>query len=132
MTIRRISAIILIMSQEVFIYLDDSGTLHDRSEGQYFVYAGYFFLSKKEKDAALAKYRSAVKKVNPDTDKELKAFGTLGKTKRFLNSALKDCESFSCVVDKKEYTHLLWLQKSRSIDTKITVLRELPKQKLST
>lgn len=101
------------MSQEVFIYLDDSGTLHDRSEGQYFVYAGYFFLSKKEKDAALAKYRSAVKKVNPDTDKELKAFGTLGKTKRFLNSALKDCESFSCVVDKKRvYPSIMASKKS--------------------
>lgn len=87
------------MFQEVYIYLDDSGTLHANAEGQYFVYAGYIFLSHKEKDAALAAYRAAAKRCNPAKD-ELKAYGAKGKTKRYLVSILKEYESLSCVVDK--------------------------------
>lgn len=49
------------MIQEVFIYLDDSGVLHKNEPNRFFAYAGYVFLSQKEKDRALAKYRAAVK-----------------------------------------------------------------------
>lgn len=89
------------MDQEVFIYLDDSGTLHDNAAGEFFAYAGYIFLSKKEKDAALVKYRAAVKRLNKTPEKEFKAYGARGKDKRYLVSILKEHESFSCVVDKK-------------------------------
>lgn len=100
------------MSQEVFIYLDDSGVLHNNANGQYFVYAGYIFLSKKEKDYALVKYRAASKKINAG-DGELKAFGTSGKNKRFLLSNMQKFESFSCVVDKNRvYSQIMGNKKS--------------------
>lgn len=100
------------MTQEVFIYLDDSGTLHKNAAGQFFVYAGYVFVSKREKDKALAIYRAAARQCNK-TGKELKAFGTKGKTKRFLVSALREFESFSCVVDKRRvYPYIMNNKKS--------------------
>jgi hypothetical protein len=101
------------MDQEVFIYLDDSGTLHDNAAGEVFVYAGYIFLSKREKDAALAKYRAAVRRLNKTPEKEFKAYGARGKDKRYLVSMLKNYESFSCVVNKKRvYESIMSSKKS--------------------
>jgi len=101
------------MNQEVFIYLDDSGTLHDNAAGHFFVYAGYIFLSKKEKDSALARYRAAVRRLNKTPEKEFKAYGARGKDKRYLVSILKEYESFSCVVDKERvYKSIMSSKKS--------------------
>lgn len=112
MIILTTSVIIKSMTQEVFIYLDDSGTLHKHASGQYFIYAGYIFLSQKEKDKALAIYRAAAKKCNPSKE-ELKAYGTKGKTKRYLVSILREYESFSCVVDKNRvYSSIMDNKKS--------------------
>lgn len=86
--------------QEVLIYLDDSGVLHTNATGRFFVYAGYLFLSSKDKDFALAKYRAAVNRVRKRPDCEIKAHLTKGKTKRYLNSQLFNYESLSCLVDK--------------------------------
>ena len=99
--------------QEIYFYLDDSGVLHPNSREQFFVYAGYIFLSHKEKDHALCSYRKASRKVNPTPESELKAHGAKGKTKRYLNSILKDYESLSCVVDKhRVYTNIIKDKKS--------------------
>lgn len=99
--------------QEIYFYLDDSGVLHPNSREQYFVYAGYAFLSHKEKDRALCSYRRASRKVNPHPDQELKAHGAKGKTKRYLNSILRDYESLSCVVDKHRiYSNIIKDKKS--------------------
>lgn len=87
------------MIQEVFIYLDDSGVLHKNEPNRFFAYAGYVFLSQKEKDHALAKYRAAVKN-SRKSNKELKAFNASNGQKRYLLSTMKQFESFSCVVDK--------------------------------
>ena len=117
------------MAQEVFIYLDDSGTLHKHANGQYFIYAGYILLSKKEKDKALSTYRSAVKKCN-HSNEELKAFGAKGKTKRYLVSALKDCESFSCVVDKNRVYSSIMDNKKSIHRYKDYCIKRATKQKL--
>ncbi len=106
-----------VMAQEIFFYLDDSGVLHKNAEERYFVYAGYVFLSKKEKDSALAKYRWAVRKVKRDDDgekdDEIKAFRAKIKTKRFLVTQLKNFESVSCIVDKSRvYESILSAKKS--------------------
>lgn len=99
--------------QEIYFYLDDSGVLHSNSNEQFFVYAGYVFLSHKEKDRALCAYRRASKKVNPAPSTELKAHGAKGKTKRYLNSILKDYESLSCIVDKhRVYSKIINSKKS--------------------
>lgn len=99
--------------QEVFIYLDDSGVLHNNSNNRYFIYAGYFFLSKKEKDRALATYRAAVNRVNKHPETELKAYGAKGKTKRYLVSTLGNYESFGCIVDtRRVYPTIMHNKKS--------------------
>jgi hypothetical protein len=102
------------MSQEIFIYLDDSGVLHRNSKEQFFVYAGYIFLSKKDKDRALAKYRHAAKVLQGDSNNEMKAHILSKANKRSLLSQLSDCESFSCVVDKKRIYDLI-LDNKKSI-----------------
>lgn len=99
--------------QEIYFYLDDSGVLHPNSHEQFFVYAGYVFLSHKEKDRALCDYRRATRQVNPTSDIELKAHGAKGKTKRYLNSILQNYESLGCVVDKhRVYTNIIKDKKS--------------------
>lgn len=99
--------------QELYFYLDDSGVLHPNSHELFFIYAGYVFLSHKEKDRALCAYRKAAKRINPHPTTELKAHGAKGKTKRYLNSVLKEYESFSCVVDKSRiYPNILNNKKS--------------------
>jgi len=102
--------------QEYLVYLDDSGVLHKNAAGQFFIYAGYIFLSKKEKDAALANYRSAARQVRQSlriASQEAKAYVLSGKQKRFLNSRLAQYESFSCVVDKtRVYESILNNKKS--------------------
>ncbi|MCL2094553.1 DUF3800 domain-containing protein [Candidatus Saccharibacteria bacterium] len=90
------------MSQQIFIYLDDSGVLHRNSDEQFFIYAGYVFLSKREKDKALALYRNAAKKLQATRHQEIKAHGLKGSNKKFLLSRLSNYESFSCVVNKSK------------------------------
>ncbi len=100
------------MNQEIFIYIDDSGVLHEHSRERYFIYAGYIFVSKAQKDYALAKYRAANKKVHTG-NKELKACNAKGKTKRYLLSNMKQFESFACVVDiRRVYSKILAHKKS--------------------
>ena len=105
-----------VMVQEIFFYLDDSGVLHKNAEERYFVYAGYVFMSKKEKDSALAKYRWAVRQLRKndvERDGEIKAFRAKVKSKRFLVSQLKDFESLSCIVDKSRvYDSILGAKRS--------------------
>ncbi len=99
--------------QEIYFYLDDSGVLHRNANEQFFIYAGYVFLSHAEKDRALATYRKAARSVNPNPEQELKAHGTKGKTKRYLNSILRDYESLACVVDtRRVYPNILSNKKS--------------------
>ncbi len=87
--------------------------LHKNSKERFFVYAGYIFLSKHEKDDALIAYRRAAKILQDGTTKEIKAFGTRGENKRYLLSQLSYCESFSCTVDKKLlYTSIMDNRKS--------------------
>lgn len=101
------------MAQEVFIYLDDSGVLHKNSTEKFFVYAGFIFLSKKEKDRALAIYRSATRKLQKGKTEEIKACNIKGSKKRFLLSQLAHFESFSCVVNKgKIYDSIIDNKKS--------------------
>jgi len=105
------------MAREIFFYLDDSGVLHKNAEERYFVYAGYVFPSKKEKDRALAKYRWAVRQLkrvrHSRLDKEIKAYRAKPKTKRFLVSQLSEFESLSCIVDKSRvYGSILDAKKS--------------------
>jgi len=94
------------------------------------VYAGYIFLSKKSKDAALSKYRAAVRRINKNPEKEFKAYGATGKQKRFLLSTLKDYESFSCIVDKSRVYESIMSSKKSIHRYKDYCIKRIAKAKL--
>ncbi len=77
--------------------MDDSGVLHRNSGDKFFIYAGYVFKTKRQKDAALCRYRAAELSLS-STKKEVKACKLKPTAKRYLNSVLRDDESFGCVV----------------------------------
>lgn len=99
--------------QTIYIYLDDSGVLHNNEK--YFVYAGYLFFGKKERDDARRQYRTLSDKIKRSIDgcEEVKSYGLKPKHKRSLNRVLNKYESLSVCVDiKRVYDHILSEKKS--------------------
>ena len=88
------------MVQEIYFYFDDSGVLHPSNDTGIFVYAGYVFLSKSDKESAKRKYRSLVKKIQTSLNMmdELKACKLKNSHKRALFNVLKAYESMSLIV----------------------------------
>lgn len=88
----------------VFIYVDDSGVLHEHAKNRYFIYAGYVFLDKKTKNDARRKYIALNKEIKKANEKyleleELKASKIDRKHKYSLFKVLKNYESLSISVD---------------------------------
>ncbi|HVX01186.1 MAG TPA: DUF3800 domain-containing protein [Candidatus Babeliaceae bacterium] len=87
--------------QIINIFLDDSGVFVGGQADTYFIYAGYVFIGKDEKDDARRQYRTlsdAIRKSLGRTG-ELKAQHLTGtKHKRSLVTVLKNYESLACVV----------------------------------
>lgn len=121
--------------QDIYIYMDDSGVLHPKEASGVFIYAGYIFVSTKEKDDAKRKYLSALRKISPHTKAagELKACKLEVKHKRALYNVLRYYESFSVSVDiKRVFPGILENKKSicrykdyvikRTIKTKVNQL----------
>ncbi|MCB7152136.1 DUF3800 domain-containing protein [Lactiplantibacillus plantarum] len=48
----------------VWFFLDDSGVLHNRAQNKIFVYAGYSFIDKEEKEDAKRRYRDLSHKIH--------------------------------------------------------------------
>lgn len=44
--------------QEIYLFIDDSGSLHKNAPDDFFIYAGYIFINKKIKEDAKRKYKS--------------------------------------------------------------------------
>nr|DAP76153.1 MAG TPA: Protein of unknown function (DUF3800) [Caudoviricetes sp.] len=102
-------------NQEIFVYVDDSGVLHENGGNRYFVYSGYIFIGNSQLDAALASYRSAHDKIAKKlgSREELKAYILNGGQKRFLNKRMDNYESFSVVIDiDKVFSRILNSKKS--------------------
>lgn len=100
--------------QEIHFYIDDSGVLHPNEE--HFIYGGYVFLSKYDKDLAKRKYRKLVMelKKNLGITGELKACMLKRKHKRALYNIMKEQESFYVAVEnKKVYPNIMSSTKSR-------------------
>ena len=86
---------------DVIFYVDDSGKLDSSYKSNFFVYGGYYFASKKERDSAYNKYKAVsneVRKIRSD-DQELKANRLLLTEKKRLAKCLKKFNSFAVVVD---------------------------------
>ncbi|MDR3348414.1 MAG: DUF3800 domain-containing protein [Acidaminococcales bacterium] len=85
------------ITQKLYFFVDDSGTLHRNEKSGYFVYAGYVFNSKEELDDAKRKYISAHKKISKCISQkgELKAYTLSNTHKRALYKVLEKHETFS-------------------------------------
>ena len=49
--------------QEVYMFFDDSGVLHRNAPNRYFVYAGYAFVGRGNRDRARNRYKKATRRV---------------------------------------------------------------------
>ncbi len=105
----------IIISQEVIFFFDDSGVLHKNESSGYFVYAGYVFTSRVDLDSARRKYINANKKIKNalKRDDELKAATLEVKHKRSLYNSVKKYDSVAVVVDiSRLYDYVLADKKS--------------------
>lgn len=96
--------------QEIYFYFDDSGVLHKSNRVGIFVYAGYAFLDKNEKDIAKRKYRKLVNEIQGSLNRacELKACQLSNKHKRALFNVMRTYESLSVVIDiNRVYNYIL-------------------------
>ena len=84
--------------KKISIFIDDSGVFH--SNHNYFVYAGFCFMSDKDKVSARKRYRSLNTKIKKTKaiEGELKASNIERKHKNALFKVLKDEISFSVSV----------------------------------
>lgn len=84
--------------KKISIFIDDSGVFH--SNHNYFVYAGFCFISDEDKISAKKRYRSLNTKIKKAKaiDRELKASNIERKHKNALFKVLKDEISFSVSV----------------------------------
>lgn len=85
--------------KKISIFIDDSGVFH--SNHNYFVYAGFCFISDEDKISAKKRYRSLNTKIKKSKaiDGELKASNIERKHKNALFKVLKDEISFSVSVN---------------------------------
>lgn len=105
----------IIISQEVIFFFDDSGILHKSNTVGVFVYAGYVFTDRSALQSAKRKYINANKKLKEALGRndELKATSLEPKHKRALFNAVKEFESLAVVVNvPRVYSHILANKKS--------------------
>lgn len=88
--------------KKISIFIDDSGVFH--SNHNYFVYAGFCFISDEAKISAKKRYRTLNTKIKKSTHAsgELKASNVERKHKNALYKVLRDEISFSVVVKLSE------------------------------
>ena len=87
--------------QNLYIFMDDSGTLHKNEKSGWFVYAGFIFTDRQSLNSARRLYKKANKDIKDATGRsdEIKAFGLSDKHKRSLYNSVRYCESFSVAVE---------------------------------
>ncbi|WP_033161294.1 DUF3800 domain-containing protein [[Mycoplasma] collis] len=102
--------------QSLYFYLDDSGVLHKNSKDNYFVYAGYLFLSREKVQQAKNIYVTNEKQIknNYPLAKEIKASIVKPKHKKFLSQILKEKEFYkiAIIVDFRKFTSVDILDKA--------------------
>lgn len=100
--------------QELHIYIDDSGVFHKNNK--YFVYAGFVFLSKSEKEIAKRKYKKLVSQIKKAENivGELKGCNLPRKHKRALFNVFREYESLFVVVTNDHiHEKIMSVSKSR-------------------
>ena len=122
------------MKQIIHFYFDDSGVLHKNSKEQVFVYAGYVFCDKKEKDNAIRRYKALNKSLKVDLGEscgeELKGANLSRKHKNALYKVLRNDESQSLSVKIPSVYDSILSEKKAICRYKDYVLKLLIKKKL--
>lgn len=82
--------------QEIYLFIDDSGSLHKNAPDDFFIYAGYIFINKKIKEDAKRKYKILNKKLCKSLHRndELKACNLSKNNKRALYNVMRNYKSF--------------------------------------
>lgn len=90
-------------SQVISIYLDDSGVFSLANSLKYFVYAGYSFVTDRDRLVAKSVYKKRVDEIKArkgiERDTELKAAGLHNRHKNALFDVVKQYNSVDCIVD---------------------------------
>ncbi|MDQ8238255.1 hypothetical protein Q3C53_12280 [Enterococcus faecium] len=89
--------------EELHLFFDDSGVLHRNAPNRFFVYAGYAFIGKDNKEIAKRKYKKVVQRIQTKRGnrEELKAC-YLDKSEKYeLYRVLKNEHSMGLTVDIK-------------------------------
>lgn len=120
--------------KEIYFFIDDSGSLHVNNPTPYFVYTGYVFIGKSEKDDAKRRYRGLNKKIKILTERndELKACNLSVKHKRALFNVLKPFHSFHVCVEVKNVYEPQKSDKNTIVRYKDYVLKRLIKKVVKT
>ncbi|VEU59578.1 DUF3800 domain-containing protein [Mesomycoplasma neurolyticum] len=96
--------------QKIYFYLDDSGVMHQNSKDNYFVYAGYLFLSEEKTKHAKYIYLKNEKSIKTKYPQhpELKASLIKPKHKLFLSKILKEPNflKISIISDFKKFSYI--------------------------
>lgn len=118
--------------QLVYFFFDDSGIFHSSNPSGYFIYAGYAFFSKSEKDSARRQYRTINEKIRNSLHRqdELKACSLKNSHKRALLNVLKKYERMALVVHLPlVHSHVI-SDKYARVRYKDFILKQLIKEKL--
>ncbi|EME3579709.1 DUF3800 domain-containing protein [Enterococcus faecium] len=118
--------------EELHLFFDDSGVLHRNAPNRFFVYAGYAFIGKDNKEIAKRKYKKVVQRIQTKRGnrEELKAC-YLDKSEKYeLYRVLKNEHSMGLTVDIKRVQSNILDHKKSIHRYKDYVLKRLVKEKI--
>ncbi len=82
---------------KIYVYLDESGSIHKNSNTKYFAVGGYFIF-KEDKNKATSYYKKINKEIknlrNIPIDKEIKSYNMLDEEKKKILSTIQDIDTF--------------------------------------
>ena len=119
--------------RDIYVYIDDSGVLSDHSKNEFFIFAGYIFLSEEEKNSAKREYRSLNHNLQNKLNlrhTELKASILDKKYKESLFKIMKRYESMSVSVDMDSLYHIILESKNSIFRYKDFALKLMIKNKI--
>ena len=80
---------------KIYVYLDESGSIHKNSNTKYFAVGGYFIF-KEDKNKATSYYKKINKEIknlrNIPIDKEIKSYNMLDEEKKKILSTIQDID----------------------------------------
>lgn len=116
--------------QKIHMFLDDSGVLH--SNEKYFIYAGYIFTTRNERERAKKSYKKLVQQIKRETNfnGEIKAAYSKKKYKQALYEVMLPYESFYVVVENKRMPKEIMSTKEARHRFKDYALKKIIREKL--